>query len=88
MMMRHSRVVAIPAAQRSLGTVSTRVRTIAPSGARKSRHFSRTFDGITLAAAMLDTASRRRPLRARAPAVGSHRLDVGARDTREFVFYR
>lgn len=36
-------------------TVLARVNTIAPSGARKTRHFSRTFDGITLAAAIFDT---------------------------------
>lgn len=38
-----------------------RARTIAPSGARKTRHFSRTFDGITLAAAMFDTVDGSAP---------------------------
>jgi len=45
------------ATQRSLNTVLTCTRTITPSRARKSCHFSRTFDGITLAAAMFDTVA-------------------------------
>lgn len=88
MMVQHYRVVAMSEALRSLGTVFTRVRTIAPSGARKSRHFSRTFDGITLAAAMLDTASRRPSLRARVPAAASPATVTSTRATRESVLYR
>lgn len=53
--------------KRSLDTALARARTIAPSGARKTRHFSRTFDGITLAAAMFDTVDGGAP-RTLAPA--------------------
>jgi len=58
MVMRHRRLVLTMRQKCSLDTILVHARTIVPSGARETRHFSRTFDSITLATAMFDTVDR------------------------------